>query len=141
MIPSLPRVPLTLAGATVGIILAALGIAGNLVPFFGLIGASFGPICGAMVADYLLSGGKWAGPREGISIPGYTAWLLGFLVGIANNSLINGMLGEGNVILAGWHPTAVYSFIVGFVVYAILAKAGLQSKTVEMPNPPAAPAE
>ena len=125
MIPSLPRVPLTLAGATVGIVLAALGVAGHLEPFFGLIGASFGPICGAMVADYVLSGRRWAGPRAGVSIAGYGAWIVGFLVGISNNSA----LGE-RALLANWHPAAVYSFIVGFVVYYVLAAAGLQGKPV-----------
>lgn len=128
MIPSLPRVPLTLGGATIGIILAALGVAGNLVPFFGLIGASFGPICGAMVADYLLSGKKWTGPREGVSIAGYGAWIVGFLVGISNNGVVSGMFRR--TLVPDWQPTAVYSFIVGFVVYYILASAGLQGKPV-----------
>ncbi|HSW46347.1 MAG TPA: cytosine permease, partial [Phycisphaerae bacterium] len=131
MIPSLPRVPLTLAGATIGIVLAALGIAGNLAAFFGLIGASFGPICGAMVADYLISGKKWAGPRKGVSIAGYAAWIIGFAVGISNNAVVTGMLGRE--IVAGWHPTSVYSFIVGFVIYAVLAKAGLQGRPVKLP--------
>ncbi len=131
MIPSVSRLVWTLGGATIGIILAALGIAGNLVAFFGLIGASFGPICGAMVAEYLISGRKWAGPREGVSIPGYMAWVLGFLVGISNNGMVTSLL--GSEILPDWHPTAVYSFVVGFVVYAILAKVGLQAETVQMP--------
>ncbi len=134
MIPSVPRVTITLAGATIGIVLAALGVAGNLEPFFGLIGASFGPICGAMVADYLLSGRKWPGPRAGVSIPGYVAWVTGFAVGICNNDVVTKLLGgEGHEILPGWHPTAVYSFIVGFIVYAVLAKAGLEPKPVALP--------
>jgi cytosine permease len=125
------RVPITLAGATIGIVLAALGVAGNLEAFFLLIGASFGPVVGAMIADYLLSGKKWAGPRAGISVPGYGAWLIGFLVGISNHSWVG--------ILPNWHPTSVYALIVGFVVYAILAKAGMQPKTVpfEGAEPPA----
>ena len=120
------RIPLTLGGATIGIVLAALGVAGNLGPFFGLIGASFGPVIGAMIADYLLSGCKWAGPRAGVSIPGYAAWLLGFLVGISNHPWIDK--------LPGWHPTSIYSLIVGFVVYLVLAKIGLEPKTVELPQ-------
>ncbi len=132
MIPSLPRVPLTLGGATIGIILAATGIAGNLGAFFGLIGASFGPICGAMVADYLLSGRKWSGPRAGVSIAGYAAWVVGFLVGICNNPMVTNRLDRE--FLPGWHPTAVYSFVVAFVLYAVLAKAGLQGKPVEWPQ-------
>ena len=46
------------------VVLAITGVAANLVPFFQIVGASFGPICGAMAADYLLSGRKWAGPRQ-----------------------------------------------------------------------------
>jgi len=128
MMPSMGRVKLTMAGATIGIVLAATGVAGKLEIFFGLIGASFGPICGAIVADYLLSGRKWAGPREGVSIAGYVAWIAGFLAGICNNPALG-----NHAVLPVWHPTGVYSFIVGFVVYAILAKAGLQGKTVELP--------
>jgi len=120
------RVPLTLGGATVGIALAVLGVAGNLAPFFGLIGASFGPVIGAMIADYLLSGGKWAGPRRGVSVPGYAAWVLGFAVGILNHPWIG--------VLPGWHITSVYSLVVGFVVYFLLAKAGMEGETVDLPN-------
>jgi len=129
MIPTMGRVPLTLGGATIGIILAATGVAGNLAAFFGLIGSSFGPICGAMAADYLLSGRKWAGPRAGVNLAGYGAWVVGFLVGISSNP----MLGS-SAVLPDWHPTSVYSFIVGFVVYAVLATAGLQGRTVEYPG-------
>jgi cytosine/uracil/thiamine/allantoin permease len=120
------RVPLTLGGATIGIFLAALGVAGNLEPFFGLIGASFGPVIGAMTADYLLSGGKWPGPRAGVSIPGYAAWLLGFAAGVLNHPWIGA--------LPRWHPTSVYSLVVGFVVYLILAKVGMEPETVDVPN-------
>ena len=118
------RVKITMAGATIGIILAVLGLAGNLGTFFGLIGASFGPVVGAMCADYLLSGKKWAGPREGVSIPGYAAWFIGFIVGILNHPWLG--------VLDGWHPTSIYSFIVGFIVYAVLAKAGLEGKVVAL---------
>jgi len=121
MVPSISRMKWTMMGATVGILLGATGIAGNLESFFGLIGASFGPVCGAMAADYLLSGGKWQGPRKGISVPGYAAWALGFLVGISNNL----MLGKLQV-LKSWHPAALYSFVVAFLVYLILAKAGME---------------
>lgn len=120
------RVPLTLGGAAIGIVLAALGVAGNLEAFFGLIGASFGPVVGAMIADYLLSGGKWAGPRKGINFAGYAAWILGFVVGIQNHPWIGG--------LPGWDMTAVYSLVVGFLVYLVLAKLGFEPPTVEVPH-------
>ncbi len=51
-------------GTFAAIVLAVTGWAGNAIDVFNLIGALFGPVCGAMVADYLLSGRKWAGPRQ-----------------------------------------------------------------------------
>jgi cytosine permease len=79
-----------------------------------------------MIADYLLSGGRWAGPRAGVSIPGYAAWLLGFAVGILGHPWV--------AVLPDWQITSVYSLIVGFVVYLVLAKAGLQPPTVSVPG-------
>ncbi|MGH9659153.1 MAG: cytosine permease, partial [Bryobacteraceae bacterium] len=61
MIPGVPRVGSTMAGVTVAIALAVSGVAENLIGFFTIVGASFGPICGAMAADYLLAGKRWAG--------------------------------------------------------------------------------
>jgi cytosine permease len=125
MIPSVPRLTSTMVGAVVAAILAVTGVAANLVGLFTIIGASFGPICGAMAADYLLSGRKWAGPREGINFAGYGAWAVGFLIGILP------FLPISDDIKPYLQPAAVYSFIAGFVVYAALAKAGLQPKVVE----------
>src|SRR5262249_13027179 len=114
MVPGVGRLSSTMFGAVVATVLAVTGAAGDLVKIFTIVGASFGPICGAMAADYLLSGRKWAGPRQGINFAGYGAWAAGFAVG-----------------LLPWQPAAVYSFIVGFVVYAVLAKIGLQPKPAE----------
>lgn len=114
------RIPITLAGAAVGIIIALTGLPANLAPIFGLVGASFGPVIGAMIADYFLNGGNWPGPREGINWAGYGAWLVGFLIGISNNGLISGTLGFE--LVPAWHPTGVYSLLAGFVVYIVLAR-------------------
>jgi cytosine permease len=119
MLPKIPRAVSTLVGVTIGAILAVTGVAQNLIGFFTIVGASFGPICGAMAADYLLAGKKWSGPRNGINWAGYIAWAIGFVVGILNS--IPG-------VPAGWvkadRPAVLFSFVVGFVVYFILAKAG-----------------
>jgi cytosine permease len=120
MLPGVSRSLSTLVGVTIALVLAGTGVAADLPGVFGLVGASFGPICGAMVADYLLSGGKWAGPREGINWAGYGAWAIGFVVGISP------ALG----LKLGVEPLALASFVVGFVVYAALAKAGLEPKIV-----------
>ena len=131
MIPGVARSTSTMAGAVIAALLALTGAAGNLVGLFTIIGASFGPICGAMVADYWLSGKKWAGPRQGINFAGYGAWAVGFFIGILPFLPISE---ETKPYL---QPAAVYSFLAGFLVYLILAKAGLQSKVV--PHPIAQP--
>ncbi|HTS27394.1 MAG TPA: cytosine permease [Bryobacteraceae bacterium] len=132
MIPSVPRVASTMAGAAVGIVLAVTGVAANLISFFTIVGASFGPICGAMAADYLLSGRRWPGPREGVNFAGYGAWAVGFVVGILP------FLPLPADVKTYVEPAVLYSFVVGFVVYALLAKAGLQPKAVAMPEAQAA---
>ncbi len=124
MIPGVARSKSTMAGAVIAAVLAITGVAANLVGLFTIIGASFGPICGAMVADFWLSGKKWAGPREGVNFAGYGAWAIGFVIGILPFLPIS----EG--VKPYLQPAAVYSFVAGFVVYLILAKAGLQSKVV-----------
>jgi cytosine permease len=111
-------------GTLASIILAASGWAGDVIGVFTIIGASFGPICGAMMADYLLAGRKWNGPRAGFNPAGWVSWALGFVVGAAD--FIPGMK---NVIPA----PPVVAFIVGFVVYFAMAKAGMVSKTLPMP--------
>jgi cytosine permease len=105
MIPGVPRISSTMAGVTVAIVLAVTGAA----------------------ADYLLSGKRWAGPREGINWAGYGAWALGFLVGILPFLPVSASL------KTYVQPAVVYSFVTGFVVYAVLAKAGLEPKTVPIP--------
>jgi len=109
-------------GAVVSIILAVTGVAGNLMGVFGLIGASFGPICGAMMVDYLLSGGKWTGPRAGFNPAGWIAWAAGFVVGILPNLGVN-------------VPVApVLAFIIGAVVYFLCSKMGMRSAVVPLPG-------
>lgn len=124
MIPGVPRTTSTMVGAVIAAILAITGAAANLVNLFTIIGASFGPICGAMVADYWLSGKKWAGPRAGVNIAGYGAWAVGFIIGILP------FLPVAEETKTYLQPAAVYSFVAGFIVYAVLAKAGLQPKVV-----------
>jgi cytosine permease len=113
-------------GAAVSIMLAVTGYAGQVIQVFVIIGASFGPICGAMMVDYLLSGKKWAGPRAGLNPAGWIAWALGFIVGILPN-LQSHFPSIPNI------PAApVMAFIVGAVVYFVCAKAGLQSATIPL---------
>ena len=134
MFPKTNKVLMVAIGAVVAIILAATGWALNLQGVFGIIGASFGPICGSMVADYLLSGRKWAGPRKGINLAGYIAWLVGFVVAILPMVGVPFLVAKDKFSFIT--PAPVIAFVIGFVLYAVLAKAGLEPEAVEL-----APAE
>ena len=108
-------------GAVVAAIIAVAGWAGDLASVFSVIGASFGPVCGAMAVEYLISGKKWSGPRKGWNLAGWISWVAGFVVGIAP------LVGIANI------PAApLFAFIVGAVLFFILAKAGLQPPVIEM---------
>jgi len=111
-------------GALASIALVLSGYAGNAANVFTVIGASFGPVCGAMAADYLLAGSRWAGPRAGFNPAGWISWIAGFVVG-----------GIDLVLGTAYVPCPpVAAFVVGFVLYAILAFAGLESESLVMPN-------
>ncbi len=108
-------------GAVVAAILAVTGFAANLINMFTIIGASFGPVCGAMTVEYFISGKKWSGPRKGWNMAGWISWAVGFVVGMAP------LVGIANI------PAApLFAFIVGAVLFFVLAKAGLQPPVVEM---------
>jgi len=109
-------------GVFVAILLALSGWAGNAAKVFTIIGASFGPVCGAMAADYLMAGCKWPGPRAGFNPAGWISWLAGFAVGAAD--FIPGMF------YVPCPPVA--AFAVGFVLYVALSAVGLRTKTLEM---------
>jgi cytosine permease len=126
MFPSIPKMVSALCGAAVSIVLAATGVAMDLVGVFNIIGASFGPICGAMAADYLLSGMKWPGPRRGVNLAGYISWAVGFVVAILP------MVAKDTF---SWiTPAPVIAFVIGFVLYAVLAKAGLEPEAAPLPG-------
>ncbi len=124
MLPTIGRSKSTFAGVTASVILAITGVASHLIPFFQIIGASFGPICGAMLADYVISGRRWAGPREGINVAGYAAWAAGFFVGMIP------FLPLGDEVKRYAQPATVYSALVAFVVYCALSRTALHSKLV-----------
>jgi len=112
-------------GCAVAVGLAISGIAGKCVAIFGFIGASFGPICGAIMMEYILCKGRWSGPRAGFNPAGWISWAVGFIVGVQPNFAAQ----CGFAIPAA--PVA--AFIVGAAVYAICAKF----QTAVLPYPQA----
>ena len=57
---------------------------------------------------------------------GYGAWAVGFVIGILP------FLPISEDVKPYLQPAAVYSFVAGFLVYFVLAKAGLEPKVVSM---------
>ena len=127
MLPKISRPVSTMAGVTLSAILALTGVADNLVGFFSIIAASFGPICGAMMADYLLAGRRWSGPRLGINWAGCIAWIVGFLVGIPEH--IPGL--PASLVKAD-NPAWLFAFASGFLIYLLLSRLGMRPPVVEL---------
>ncbi len=120
-------------GGFVAILLAVTGYAGDSAKVFGFIGASFGPICGAMLVDYFINGCKWSGPRAGFNFAGWAAWGIGFLVGVTNNICAE-MVSKDLVKMENTDiiPVApVSAFVVGALVYFICMALGLKSKVID----------
>ncbi|MDR1304523.1 MAG: cytosine permease [Verrucomicrobiales bacterium] len=103
-------------GGAVAVVLAVTGVAGKSAAVFGFIGASFGPICGALLVDYFLHGRTWGGAREGFNPAGWAAWALGFTVGVLPNCGVALPLAP------------VAAFAVGAAVYYAFARLGWQSR-------------
>ncbi|MHC4178224.1 MAG: hypothetical protein ACYSWU_12005, partial [Planctomycetota bacterium] len=118
-------------GTAASILLTVTGWASDVISVFTIVGASFGPICGAMLADYLLSGRRWAGPRAGFNLAGWISWAVGFFVGAVD--LVAESVSSLSGIGLGIPCPPMAALIVGFVLYLILAKAGLESEKLEMP--------
>jgi len=133
-------------GTLVSIALAVTGLTGKVVEVFVVIGASFGPVCGAMVADYLISRGKWSGPRAGFNPAGWISLLVGFIVGAFQfmAPLIQKLIEMVPQIAQALPNIEFYkdvvpcppvaAFIVGFLLYYLLARIGLKTRVLPMPQ-------
>lgn len=118
-------------GILVAIVLVLTKAAGQAADVFTVVGASFGPICGAMFAEYISCGGRWSGPRAGFNPAGWLAWLAGFAVG-ASTLIVEGFLGQTMPFTIPCPPLA--AFVVGFLVYDVLSALGIQTSLVGMPQ-------
>ena len=81
-----------------------------------------------IAADYFLSGCKWNGPRAGFNPAGWISWFFGFFVGAY--PFFQGLCPALPQVAMPCPP--LLAFVVGFVLYFVLASVGLQSKTLEM---------
>ena len=121
-------------GTLGAIVVAVAGWADDLMDVFTLVGAAFGPVCGAMMADYLMSGCRWSGPRAGFNPAGWIAWIAGFVVGgwhlIAPVLMRWDWLTAHGSSLATWEAPVppVAAFVVGFGVYVFLSVFRLRTR-------------
>jgi cytosine permease len=83
-----------------------------------------------MMADYVLAGFKWAGPRAAFNPAGWISWAVGFVIGAIDlvAEKVPALSGVG----IGVPCPPMAALIVAFVLYVILAKIGLESQTLEM---------
>ena len=127
-------------GALAAIVLAVTGIVGSVIWVFHVVGASFGPVCGAMLADYLMAGRKWSGPRTGFNPAGWISWIVGFVVG-AFNFMVNLMsnwdwandMFPNLALYKDYVPVPpVTAFVVGFALYVLLSVVGVRTKKLDL---------
>jgi cytosine permease len=122
-------------GALVAAILAVTGVVGKVIWVFVVIGASFGPVCGAMMADFFMSGMKWSGPRTGFNPAGWISWIVGFAVG-AFNLVVDLLATPALEPYKNYVPVPpVTAFVVGFALYVVLSVLGLRSRKLELSDP------
>jgi cytosine permease len=129
--PRVSRTRWTLSAAGVAWVLALSGVLGRLLPVFGVVGAVFAPVVGAMAADFLRSRGAWTHPRRGVNRPGVMAWVVGLVIGLT--PVVGPTLGARD--LASVQPAALFAFLAAFVTYLALAVLGFESPTEEAIGP------
>ena len=122
-------------GAMASIILAVTGAAKELPSVFGLHRRLLRPHRGRDGGGLPHGRREMGRPRAGFNPAGWAAWLIGFIVGILPNPMLAPLGIHVDVPCA---PVA--AFIVGAVVYFVLAKMGMESRVIPLPAKGAAPA-
>jgi cytosine permease len=123
----------TLIGTAAAWPLIATGVAGRLEAIFGLMGAVFAPIAGAIAAEASRSRGAWPGPRPGASTAGLVAWVVGVAVGLVPTIAASWQIEPGT----RFQPAALFAFLAAYLVYRVLAGLGAEPPVVPIPELPA----
>jgi cytosine permease len=101
--------------------LIATGVAARLEDIFSVVGAVVAPLLGALTADYLLSRGRWPGPRPGINPAGWVAWFAGLAVGLwPTLATPLGLAGRLH-----FQPAAVFAYLAALGIYVVLSKTSV----------------
>lgn len=136
-LPRVPRWGWSVLGALAAWSMIATGATRHVEMLFGLVGGLAAPAVGAMAADFARSRGVWPGPRRGVSLAGFTAWVTGTIAAYAV-----ARWGE-NFVATRYLPSSIVGFAASFLMYAGLAAARLEPKTFHavIAEKPAASAE
>ncbi|MFO0959191.1 MAG: hypothetical protein U0800_17465 [Isosphaeraceae bacterium] len=110
--PSVHPLVFTLACVPPAWLLVATGCADSPPRIFGLMGAVFAPVSGAIAADFLRQKRRWPGPRPGWRPSAVAAWAIGMAVGLAP---------EFGLIRA--QPATILAFSAAFLVEILLGSA------------------
>ncbi|MDR3634579.1 MAG: purine-cytosine permease-like transporter [Isosphaeraceae bacterium] len=131
--PRISRVAWSVAASVLAWLLILANVPGKLDDLFGILGAVFAPMAGAMAADYVYHRGKWPGPRGGVNQAGLVAWVAGLAVGLLPTIGRSWGLAE----LARFQPAAVAGCLVALFVYLALAALGGESPALAVGSAPA----
>jgi cytosine permease len=133
LFPGRTRTRWTLTGALVAWLLLMFSERVTLFGVFTVVGALIAPVAGAIAADFLKSGGRWAGARSGVNRAGMAAWAVGVVVGLA--PIVTDALCRSE--LRYRVPAVLFAYIAAFVTYYVLAAIGAEAPTVPGLIPPA----
>jgi cytosine permease len=118
--PRVKSLHAVLAGTAAAWVFIVLGWAEELETIFAVMGAVFGPLAGAIAADYVFHRGAWPGARQGLNRAGLFAWAAGLAVGLVPLASRATRWSAGD----RFQPAAVFAFLASFLVYLILASLG-----------------
>ena len=107
----------------------ATGAAGRIETVFGLMGAVFAPIAGALAADATrrAHSGTWRGPRPGTNMAGLLAWALGLAVGLVPTIAASWGFEPGT----RFQPASLFAFLTAYIAFKALAALGAEPPAVK----------
>ena len=122
--PRVPRWGWSIVAALAAWSMIATGATRHVETLFGLVGGLAAPAVGAMASDFARSRGVWPGPRRGVSLAGFTAWVTGVIAAYA-------VARWGDLSLTTRYlPSSIVGFAASFFTYTGLAAARLERATI-----------
>ncbi|MGP0065479.1 MAG: hypothetical protein ACLQGP_17985 [Isosphaeraceae bacterium] len=115
------RSRLTWFVGAIALLMIALSWSSRLEVIDYVMGLVFAPVLGALVGDFLVQRGDWAGVRRGVNPPGLIAWLAGMASGVAGELAAR----RSPWLVAEFLASPIVGFATAAIVYGLLARSGL----------------